>query len=155
MATTIVKAPIKITIKEEITLDGVEYNYEDVLTIDDIASVFRQIIPIPQSEVIILAMGSAVAAGQFVETKVMYIRITNKDDANFVTLIFRDETGAEFAVKLDYGQSFIYSGDREGGVVDTMDADSSALTVGLADLVDITANANSASVDLELIVVGI
>lgn len=155
MATTIVKSPITITIKEEIVLDGVSYSYEDVLTIEDVTAIFRQIIPVPSSEVIILAMGTAVAAGQFVESKVMYIRITNKDDTSYVTLVFREEGSAEFAVKLDYGQSFIYSGDRVGGVVDTMDASASALTVGFGDLVDITAKSETGTVDLEIIVVGI
>jgi hypothetical protein len=109
---------------------------------------------VPTSEVIILAMGTAVAAGQFVESTVKYIRLTNKDDTNHVTLVFRSEGNAEFAMKLDAGQSFIYNGDNSGGVVDTMDAAASALTVSFEDLVDITARADTATVDLELFVAG-
>jgi len=155
MATTIVKAPATITVKEELVLDGVSYSYEDVLTVEDIASVFRQIIPVPNTEAIILAFGTAVAAGQFVESKVVYIRFTNKDDTSYIILVFREEGAAEFAVKLDYGQSFIFPGDRVGGVVDTMDASASALTVSLGDLVDVTAVSETGTVDLEVVVLGI
>ena len=53
---------------------------------------------------------------------------------------------------ISIGNSFIYPGDNSGGVVDTMHAGGSALTVSLNDLVDITAQADTASVDLEVFV---
>ena len=82
-----------------------------------------------------------------------YIRITNLDDSNHVGLIFKNEDSDEFGVKLDFGQSFIYNPDREGGVVDTMDSAATAITANtFADLVDITAIADTASVDLEVFV---
>ena len=91
-------------------------------------------------------------AGQFDEDDVRYIRITNLDSTNHVTLTFRDEDSTEFAIKVDAGHSFIYPGDNSGGVVDTMHAGGSALTVSLNDLVDITADADTDSVDLEVFV---
>jgi hypothetical protein len=94
-----------------------------------------------------------VAAGTFVESTVKYIRITNKDDTNHVGLIFRNEDSDEFSIKLDKGQSFIYNGDVSGGVVDTMDAAATAVTPNtFADLVDITAIADTASVDVEIFI---
>jgi len=155
MATTIVAATLKITIQEDIVLDGVDRGSRHVQTIASVTEPYHRIVNVPTSEVIILAMGAAVAAGQFVEGDVRYIRVSNKDDSNHVTLIFRGEAAAEFAVKLDHGQSFIYNGDLSGGVVDTMDASASALSVGLEDLVDITAQADTATVDLELYVAGV
>ena len=68
------------------------------------------------------------------------------------TLTFKDEDNTEFAVKLDKGQSFIYNGDLSGGVVDTMHAGGSALSVSLNDLVNITADADTASCDMEIFV---
>ena len=91
-------------------------------------------------------------AGQFDEDDVRYIRITNLDSTNHITLTFRDEDSTEFAIKVDAGHSFIYPGDNSGGVVDTMHAGGSALTVSLNDLVDITATADTSSVDLEVFV---
>ena len=97
-------------------------------------------------------MGTAISNGTFIESDVRYIRITNKDDANHVTLTFKDEFDSEFALKLDKGQSFIYNGDLAGGVVDTMDANGSAVSLALADLVDITAQANTAACSVEVYV---
>ena len=58
----------------------------------------------------------------------------------------------EFAIKLDATQTFIFQGDNEDGMESIMDASASALTVSLADLVNITALANSSAVDLEIFV---
>ena len=42
-----------------------------------------------------------------------------------------------------------------GGVVDTMDANTSALTVTLEDLVDVVAQADTATCDLEVFVASV
>ena len=154
MATTIVASPLTIKISEQIKLGGVELGGEVTKRIQSITEFSRRLINVPTSEVVILAMSTAVAAGQYVESTVKYIRITNLDAANYVTLVFRSENNAECAHKLDFGYSFIYAADDAGGVVDTHDASASALSVSLDDLVDITALANSGAVDLEVIVAG-
>ena len=155
MATTIEAATLTVTLTEEITLNGQDKGATNTLTVASVTEVSQRIINVPASEVVILAMGTAVAAGQFVESTIRYIRITNKDDTNHVTLVFRSENSNECAHKLDYGQSFIYAGDNSGGVVDTHDASASALSVSLDDLVDITATADTAACDLELFVAGV
>ena len=91
-------------------------------------------------------------AGQFDEDDVRYIRITNLDSTNHLTLTFRDEDSTEFCMKVDAGHSFIYPGDNSGGVKDTMHAAGSAITVSLNDLVDITALADTDSCDVEVFV---
>ena len=155
MATTIEAATLTVTLTEQIELNGQEKGATNSLTISDVTEVSQRIVNVPASEVVILAMGTAVAAGQFVESTIRYIRITNKDDTNHVTLVFRSENSNECDHKLDYGQSFIYAGDNSGGVVDTHDASASALSVSLDDLVDITATADTAACDLELFVAGV
>jgi hypothetical protein len=97
-------------------------------------------------------MSSAVGSGTFITADALYIRITNLDDTNHVTLTFKSVGNHEFAVKLDKGQSFIYNGDLADGVAATMDASASALSLALADLVNITATANSGACDLEVFV---
>ena len=156
MATTISAATLTVTLVEVITLNGQDKGATNTLTIAAVTEVSQRIVNVPTSEVAILAMGTAVASGQFVESDVRYIRITNKDDTNHVTLTFKNENDDEFAVKLDYGQSFIYNGDLSGGVVDTMDGiDGTGLSLSLGDLVNITALANTAACDLELFVAGV
>ena len=152
MATTITNATLTVTLTESISLNGSEQGASNTLTISNIDEISKRIVTVPASEVTVIAMGTAVSNGTFVESDVLYIRITNKDDANHVTLTFKDEGNSEFAVKLDKGQSFIYNGDLAGGVVDTMDANGSALSLALGDLVDVTAIADTAPVDLEIFV---
>ena len=152
MASTVTASTMTVTITESITLNGKNQGGTQTLSIPSIATVSRRIIDVPASEVEILAMSTAVAAGTFIESDVLYIRITNLDDTNHVTLLFKNENNNEFAVKLDKAQTFIYNGDLSGGVVDTMDADSSALSVSLGDLVNVTATADTAACDVEVFV---
>jgi hypothetical protein len=152
MASTITNATLTVTLTESIVLNGIEQGATNTLTIASIDEIYKRIVTVPTSEVTLVEMSTAVANGTFIESDVFYIRITNKDDANHITLTFKCDGNHEFAVKLDKGQSFIYNGDLAGGVVDTMDASASALSVDLVDLVNITALANTAAVDVEVFV---
>jgi len=152
MTSTIKASTLKVTITEEIKLKE-STKVTNTLSIGSINETSKRIVTVPTSEVEIIAMSTAVSSGTFVESAVKYIRITNLDDTNHVSLTFKSEDNDEFAVKLDYGQSFIYNGDLSGGVVDTMDAiDGTGLTISLGDLVNITALADTASCDLEIFV---
>ena len=155
MATTITAATLTVTLTEEISLNGQDKGSTNTLTVASVTEVSQRIVNVPTSEVVILAMGTAVAAGQLIEGDVRYIRITNKDDTNHVTLTFKSENNNECAHLLDAGHTFIYPGDNSGGVVNTHDASASALTVSLDDLGNITALADTAACDLELFVAGV
>ena len=151
MASTITAATMTVKITESISLNGKDQGAINSFTIPSVATISKRIIDVPASEVEIIAMSSsAVSSGTFIESDVKYIRITNLDDTNHVTLLFKDEN--EFAVKLDKGQSFIYNGDLTGGVVDTMDAATETLSVSFGDLVNITAQADTAACDIEMFV---
>ena len=152
MASTVTASTMTVTISESITLNGKNQGGTQTLSIPSIATVSRRIIDVPASEVEIIAMSTAVASGTFIESDVLYIRITNLDDTNHVTLTFKDEDNTEVALLLDKGQSFIYNGDLSGGVVNTMHAGGSALTVSLNDLVNVTATADTAACDVEVFV---
>jgi hypothetical protein len=152
MASTLITSNLKVKIIESINLNGQNQGASNTLTIPSVATISKRIVDVPASEVEIIAMSTAVASGTFIESDVRYIRITNLDDTNHVTLTFKDEDATEFAVKLDKGQSFIYNADLSGGVVDTMHAGGSALTVSLNDLVNVTALADTAACDLEVFV---
>ena len=158
MATTISAATLTVTLTESITLNGQDKGATNSLEIASVTEVSQRIVNVPTSEVVVLAMGTAVAAGQFIESTVRYIRITNKDDTNHVTLTFRSENNNECIHLLDAGHTFIYPGDNSGGVVNTHDADATAINRGvnvMGDLVDITALADTAACDLELFVAGV
>ena len=156
MATTITAATLTVTVTEAITLNGQDYGAKNTLTISNIVEISKRIIEIPTSEIVILTFAATnPAPGGFDEADVRYVRLTNKDATNHLTLVFRSENGNECAHKLDAGHTFILAADNSGGVVDIHDADASALTVSFDDLVDITALANTEAVDLALYVAGV
>tara|TARA_Y100000310_G_C20048719_1_gene519547 strand:+ start:39 stop:512 length:474 start_codon:yes stop_codon:yes gene_type:complete len=154
MATTITAATLTVTHTEEVSLNGYDQGSNNILTIDNITEVHKRIITVPTSERTIINMGTLIGAGMFVEADVKYIRITNLDDTNHAGLIFQNQADAEFSVKLDKGQSFIYNGDLSGGVLSTMDAvDNAGLTANtFGDLVSVTAIADTSAVDLEIFI---
>tara|TARA_E500000305_G_scaffold96892_1_gene87204 strand:+ start:261 stop:728 length:468 start_codon:yes stop_codon:yes gene_type:complete len=152
MASTVTASTMTVTISESITLNGKNQGSTQTLSIPSIATVSRRIIDVPASEVEVLAMSTAVAAGTFITGDVLYIRITNLDDTNHITLTFKSAGNHEFAVKVDKGQSFIYNGDLAAGVASTMDADATALSLALDDLANVTAIADTAACDVEVFV---
>ena len=162
MATTIRNATLKVTVKEEITLNGQRQNSENITRISGISNVLKRIVNIGTDEIGLLGFGTAYntelsktyLAGQFDEDNVRYIRITNLDDTYHIALILKNENNDEFGVKVDKGCSFIYGVDLDGGVVDTMDsADAAGITPdSFGDLVDVTCAANTAACDVEVFV---
>ena len=147
---------LTVTITETLTLAGSDRGSTHTQTLSSMSEQAGRIVPVPTSEIIVLAFAATVPGpGAFNEADVRYIRLTNKDADNFISLKFRDEDGTEFGIKLEHGASFIYGASDEG-VVDTMVASGSALAdpPSFADLVDITARADTAACDLEYFVAG-
>ena len=153
MTSTITAATLTLTVQESIELNGVEQGSTNTKTIASVTEISNRIVNVPASEVVAIAISTAIAAGQFDEDDVKYLRFTNLDDTNYVTLTFKNENDDEFAIKLDAGYSFIYPGDNSDGVKNTMDAiDGTGLTYSLGDLVNVSAEANSAACDMEIFV---
>ena len=160
-------ADLKVTTREELTLNGYDQGATNTLTISGINELSKRIVTATTTEAGLLGFLSALSnvgvtankvgylAGILDDGDVRYIRITNLDDSNHITLTFRDEDNTEYRMKVDAGHSFIYPGDNSGGLVDTMKAAGSALASGLADLVDITVDADTASCDVEVYVASV
>ena len=164
MASTITAGTLKVTIRESITLKGEERGSTTELSISNINEVSSRIVTATTTEAGLVGFLSALSnvgvtankvgylAGMYDDGDIRYIRITNLDDTNYITLTFRDEDNTEFRIKVDAGHSFIYPGDNSGGFVDTMKASGSALSSGLSDLVDITVDADTAACNVEVFV---
>ena len=144
-------ADLKIKIQEELTLNGVDQGGIHQGTISGITEFSKRIISLSTTETTILTFSSAVGMGTYVAADVRYMRFTNLDTTNFIMLTFKDEDNTEFRIKVGAGKSFLYCGDS-GGVVDTMKANGSALGSGLADLYDVTADADTAECQLEVLI---
>ena len=155
MASTITAAALTVTITESIELNGKDQGGTNTLSIGSINEISKRIVTVSTTEATILTFSSAIGQGTYVAANIRYIRFTNLDDTYYIMLTFKDEDNTEFRVKIDAGQSFIFNGDNSGGVVDTMKANGSALSSGLADLYDVTADADTASCDLEIFIASV
>ena len=145
-------ANLSVTHSEDITLNGQQFGGTNIISIAGINEISKRVLTITTTEATIATFSIAVSQGTYIAANVKYIRFTNKDATNFIMLTFKDEDNTEFRVKVDAGQSFIYNGDNAGGLVDTMKSNGAALSSGLADLYDITADADTASCDLEMLI---
>ena len=155
MASTLSSSTLTVRVVESIKLNGTEQGAINTKSITGINEVSKRIFTITTTETTIATFSIATGQGTYIAANVRYIRFTNKDDTNFIMLTFKDEDNTEFRVKVDAGQSFIYNGDNAGGLVDTMKSNGTALSSGLADLYDITADADTASCDLEMFIASV
>ena len=159
MTTTITNASLKVTFTENITLNGQQHGSTNTVSISGINEIYKRIMTITTNESTIATMSGAVAsAGHFNDAAVKYIRFTNLDDMNFLTLTFRNQDNDEVAIKLDAGQSFIWNADNSAGMVGvfnaTQDADAASDTA-LGSLTNIQADANTANCDLEMLIASV
>ena len=159
MASTLSSATMTVRVVESIKLNGTEQGAVNTKTFSSINEISKRIITITTAESVIATFSAAVAsAGHYVAADVRYMRFTNKDDTNFITLTFRNQDNDEVAIKLDAGQSFMWAADNNGGMVDvfnaTQDADAASDTA-LGDLTNIQADANTASCDLEMFIASV
>ena len=158
MATTISAAVLTVTLQEAVTLNGYDQGAKNILTIADIVNVSKRIVTITTTEAEILKFASTVDAGRYIIADVRYMRFTNKDDTNFITLTFTNEDSDEVAIKLDAGQSFIWNGDNSGGLAENFNAvdnDNVASDANLADVTSVQADANTGSCDLEMLIASV
>ena len=159
MATTIRSATLKVTVKEEIILNGNRQDSENIKRISNINEISKRILTITTNESTIATFSGAVAsAGHYNDSAVRYMRFTNKDDTYFITLTFRNQDNDEVAIKVDAGQSFILCGDNSNGMSAvfnaTEDADAASDTA-FGSLTNIQADAESSTVDIEMIVASV
>ena len=152
-------ANLTVTHTQDITLNGQQFGGTNIKTYAGISEISKRILTITTAESTIATFSSAVAsAGHYIAADVRYIRFTNQDSTNFITLTFRNQDNDEVAIKVDAGQSFVLNADNAGGMVDifnaTQDADSASDTA-LGDLTNIQADANTGSCDLEMIIASV
>ena len=159
MASTITAADLTVTLTEAITLNGYDQGSKNTKTISSIAEISKRIMTITTNEATIATMSGAVASsGHFNDSAVRYMRFTNLDDTNFLTLTFTNTDNDEVAIKLDAGNSFMWFADNTGGMVDVFNATENANAdsdVDLEPIKTIQADANTGNCDLEILVASV
>tara|TARA_R110002020_G_scaffold322232_2_gene538038 strand:- start:448 stop:909 length:462 start_codon:yes stop_codon:yes gene_type:complete len=149
-------ADLTVTLTESLTLNNYNINGTNTKVISGINEADKRTVTVTTAEVVIATFSAAVAsAGHYIASSVRYIRFTNLDGTNFVTLTFRNQDNDEVALKLDAGQSFIWNGDNANGMTAVMnatqDADA-ASSANFGSLTNIQADADTASCKLEVLV---
>lgn len=150
MASTITAATATVTITESVILNGVDQGGTNTLTIANVNETDRRIVTVPSgSEIDLIELDTANGRGKFTRANIKYIRITNKDDANFVRVRVKKSSADTFDVKVLAGSSFILSSG-------SIDANTSgAAFSAFVDLDDISAQADTADCDVELCVLSV
>ena len=159
MTSTITAATLTVTLTEAITLNGYDQGAKNTVTIDNVTEVQKRILEITTNEATIATMSGAVASsGHFNDSYVRYMRFTNLDDTNFLTLTFTNTDNDEVAIKLDAGNSFMWFADNSGGMVDVFNATENANAdsdVDLEPIKTIQADANTGNCDLEMLIASV
>lgn len=150
MATTISNANLTVSVSASVTLGGRQYSIENITTIANInESNGRIVTALAASEQTIMAFGTAAAAGTYIAANVKCIIIVNKDDTNFVRIRVK-KTGAEtFDIKIPAGAAYIMWNTKE-----SVSATAGAFSA-FVDADSISAQADTANVDLEIFVASI
>ena len=152
-------ANLTVTHTEDITLNGQQFGGTTIKSFTGISEISKRILTITTTECVIGTFSAAAAsAGHYIAADVRYIRFTNLDGTNFVTLTFRNQDNDEVAIKVDAGQTFVLNGDNANGMTAvlnaTQDADAASST-NFGSLTNIQADADTGSCNLEVIIASV
>ena len=138
-------ATLKVTISEELTLEGVSRGSSRVHDIDSVTQTDNRIVTVTTAEADLVKFGSAVASGTFVASTVKYLRISHTGTSGDLTLRILG-TNEEYFVKLSAGDSFILNNA-------SMDANAAGdEAVSLANIAEIKAVASTSTIVSEVFV---
>ena len=160
MATTLKNATLKVTIKEEITLNGSRQDAENILRVSDINEIYKRIITCPaNSETTLVHFHSSVADGTLAPLDiddVKYIRLTNLDSSTGVTLSLQSDVGEDdsaadesASLLIEAGKSFIMGSPNDG--IGISDADANLVT-DLVDVESLVIFTGGSAVDVEVFI---
>ena len=138
-------ATLTITLTEAVTLgDGATdrgTTNTQTVTVDEVD---HRIMDIPTSWVNIIKFAAANAAGTFADGTVKYLRITNLDSSNFLSLRIRTNS-LEYFVKVEAEDHFILGNN----VMDAESGTQFGTDVSFANIDEIQAKADTAAVQVE------
>ena len=159
MATSVRNATLKVTIEEEINLNGVRQGAKNVKRISDINEIYRRIVSCPANNETTVALfhGTVYSDDSTLDVEdVKYIRVTNLDDTNSLTLnlqvdVGEDDTAADesASILVGAGESFVMGTPSDGIAVQDTNAN---IETSLHNLESIIIYPGSNAVDIEVFV---
>lgn len=157
-------ATLNVTITEELTLNGADRGSTNNLSVASVTQVYHRILTLPANggagttDTTISNFRTAVtgADSAVVDDDVKYIRVTNLDSSNSVTLSLQLAADGDSAasttasILVEAGKSFILG--KAVGIA-AVDDDAASKVTSLVDLESIIAvNGNNATISLELFI---
>jgi hypothetical protein len=156
-------ADLIVTIREELTLNGDSHGAKNTLTISDIDEVFRRIVTCPANNETTIARfrssvgnvsGTATFDSALDVQDVKYVRVTNLDSSNSLTLslqveVGEDDSGADTSASIlvEAGKSFILGSPHDG--INLSDTNANLVT-DLVDLDSLVVQPGSNAVNVEV-----
>ena len=141
MASTITAASLTVTITESITLNGSNMGATNTLTVASVNEINQRIVSLDASNVrTLFEFGTAIGSGTYVRANVKYLRITNKDDTNAVSLNL-ESASSNCWITLTAGESFMLSAASSAIEADD---DTTIAAPSLQDLTKINAHSGNA-----------
>ena len=156
-------ADLKITIREELTLNDYDHGARNTLTIADIDEVFKRIVTCPANNETTIARfrssvgnvsGTATFDSALDVQDVKYVRVTNLDSSNSLTLslqveVGEDDSGADTSASIlvEAGKSFILGSPHDG--INLSDTNANLVT-DLVDLDSLVVQPGSNAINVEV-----
>tara|TARA_B100001287_G_C22529729_1_gene456756 strand:- start:335 stop:760 length:426 start_codon:yes stop_codon:yes gene_type:complete len=136
-------ATLTVTITEAVSLNGASRGSTNTHT-ETVTQIDHRIVTcLHSAEQTVLLFDSAVAAGTIKDGTLDYLRMTNLDSTNFVTIRIRGNN-EEYFVKLEAGDSYILNNQ-------SMDANATGgASVSLNNIDSIGIQADTSSCDVEI-----
>tara|TARA_R110002153_G_scaffold273403_1_gene444252 strand:+ start:1537 stop:2025 length:489 start_codon:yes stop_codon:yes gene_type:complete len=157
----ITASTLTTTVSETITLNGQTFGNTITKTHAGIKDVLIRTIVVPHGSAItsLYTVSTTEGGSAFSPTDLKYVRITNTDTTNALSIFIENEAGHEVLYKLNAGCSFVINGHEDSLMVEaTSGTDLSGdndgtYAAGSAAIVSVKAQAfGSANVDVELLV---
>ena len=149
----ITAATLTSTITDSITLNGTTYGNTITKTHASVKVLRQQTVTVPTSEVTLFNCADSASGVTFDEDNIVYCRITNTDTSNDLSLVFETTQGDEAMFKLIPGCTFLLNRFNLALEATTAGADVTPGTFAAdADIVNITAIAANAAIDVELLI---
>ena len=139
-------ATLKVTIKEELILNGKDMGNENFLSISGVNSAEHRIVEVATAEQSILLFDSAVAAGTYADSTLKHLRLTNLDDTNFIQIRIV-ASSKQYYAKIEPGETFILGNSEMYA-----DATGSSSSEAFVNIDAIHAKANTAACELEVFI---
>lgn len=140
------------TILETLSIEGQRYDSQRIKSVENITQVLKTVVTVNETESVLLTFADdAVGVGTVDRSSVAYLRITNLDETDYVTLAFKDGSASVYAIRVDAGSSFIVPISNTTNEKPLMFATDDNATVGsMVEIDTITADSSSGSIEMEV-----